>query len=176
MRSLILGLILALVAGIIILFERGPPDVTSAEGQKVHVIDGDSLRIGAEEIRLAGIDAPEYKQNCTEPDGTSWACGKEAREVMEGLVAKGGVACETRARDRYGRRLAICTGTAGNLAQEMVRAGFAEGAGDERFDEFTIDMAKARAAKRGIWRGGHQRPGEWREANPRGQQAAKNPA
>ena len=31
---------------------------------QVKVIDGDSIFIGKREIRLSGIDAPEYKQSC----------------------------------------------------------------------------------------------------------------
>jgi len=35
----------------------------------VHVIDGDSLRTGSEEIRLVGIDAPELRQTCRDGQG-----------------------------------------------------------------------------------------------------------
>ena len=31
---------------------------------KIEVIDGDSLRVNGVEIRLEGIDAPEYHQEC----------------------------------------------------------------------------------------------------------------
>ena len=35
----------------------------------VRVIDGDSLRRGDAEIRLSGIDAPEYRQSCKDEKG-----------------------------------------------------------------------------------------------------------
>ena len=34
------------------------------------VVDGDTLRLGDERIRLYGIDAPETAQSCSKADGT----------------------------------------------------------------------------------------------------------
>ena len=38
-----------------------------------HAADGDSLTLGAERLRLEGIDAPELNQSC-EREGKAWAC------------------------------------------------------------------------------------------------------
>jgi hypothetical protein len=35
-----------------------------------HIIDGDSLRTGSEEIRPVGIDAPELRQTCRDGQGS----------------------------------------------------------------------------------------------------------
>ena len=35
-----------------------------AAKSKIYVVDGDSIFIGEREIRLSGIDAPEYHQSC----------------------------------------------------------------------------------------------------------------
>lgn len=51
--------------------------VTQARVDKVtHVIDGDSLRLGNREVRLAGIDAPEYQQ----------PYGRTSRRILHELV------------------------------------------------------------------------------------------
>ena len=43
------------------------------------VVDGDTLRFGAERVRLWGIDAPELSEDCTRADRSEWSCGKAAR-------------------------------------------------------------------------------------------------
>lgn len=166
MRIVLNLLLFGAMVALAIWFERGrEQSITAADGSAVHVIDGDSLRVGGVEIRLAGIDAPEYRQTCRDGAGAEWACGKEARETLVRLVAAGGLDCRSRAEDRYGRALATCRTSAGDVGRAMVAAGFAESAGDDRFDAHPDVMAEAKAAKRGIWRGDHQHPADWRRAN-----------
>ena len=40
----------------------GLPSLAAKNAGYVKVIDGDSLMVGTTEVRLEGIDAPEYKQ------------------------------------------------------------------------------------------------------------------
>lgn len=165
---------LLLLAGALALwwhFERtgeAARTIRAADGVEVHVIDGDSLRIGAAEIRIAGIDAPEYRQSCTDAAGRDWACGQAARAALERLVRAGSLACEGRARDRYGRTLADCRTGEGDLATAMAAAGLALDARDPRFDRYGTVIAAARRARRGVWQGAHQHPADWRAAHPRG--------
>ncbi len=44
------------------------------------VIDGDTLEIQGQRIRLHGIDSPESRQLCR-LDGKPWQCGKDAEEA-----------------------------------------------------------------------------------------------
>ena len=41
-------------------------------------VDGDTLDLSGERVRLIGIDAPELDQSC-QRDGQGWACGDWAR-------------------------------------------------------------------------------------------------
>jgi endonuclease YncB( thermonuclease family) len=138
---------------------------SSGGGSAIHVIDGDSLRVAGREIRLAGIDAPEYRQTCTDEKGAAWPCGREARLALERLAGAGDLQCETAVEDRYGRALARCRAGGMDIAEALARQGWADGAGDSRFAEPSTAIAEAKRAKRGIWRGGHSHPGEWRKAN-----------
>ncbi len=45
------------------------------------VIDGDTLEIHGQRIRLHGIDAPESRQLCF-IDGKPWQCGKDAANAL----------------------------------------------------------------------------------------------
>lgn len=48
--------------GVLVLFLTGKTEHEITGGVKI--IDGDSLRVDGEEVRLIGIDAPESKQFC----------------------------------------------------------------------------------------------------------------
>ena len=71
-----------------------------------HISDGDSLRSGKLRIRLFGIDAPEKNQQCTNENGTKWACGETAQKALEALVANAPyLQCNLIDTDRYGLSL-----------------------------------------------------------------------
>jgi endonuclease YncB( thermonuclease family) len=165
-RSFRAWALLAILAALAFWLERqGSETIAGPSGRGIHVIDGDSLRIDGREIRLAGIDAPEYRQTCNDEKGAAWPCGKDARAALERLVQSGDVSCKTALEDRYGRALAGCRAGGSDLAEALARQGWAEGAHDRRFKEPSAAIAEAKRARRGIWRGGHSHPAEWRKAN-----------
>ncbi len=51
------------------------------------VIDGDTLEIHGQRIRLHGIDAPESRQLCR-LDGKPWQCGKDATNALADKIAR----------------------------------------------------------------------------------------
>jgi len=124
----------------------------------VRVIDGDSLRRGETEIRLSGIDAPEYRQTCKDDAGQDWACGREAMRALKQLIGGRDVACEIRDTDRYERLVAVCKAGDVDLNREMIRQGWAVS-----FGSYAALEAEARNARRGIWRGDFERPQDWRK-------------
>jgi endonuclease YncB( thermonuclease family) len=135
-----------------------------------HVIDDDSLTVRQEDapltIRLTGIDAVEYRQDCTRT-GAPWPCGREARSALEKLAGRGALHCELAARDHYGRTLATCRTAAFpdgiDLGAEMVRQGWAVATSDA----YMVEEAEAQARQRGIWQGSFARPVDWRAVHER---------
>ncbi|MDC9833525.1 thermonuclease family protein [Rhizobium binxianense] len=122
-----------------------------------HAADGDSLTLGGERLRLEGIDAPELNQSC-ERAGKAWACGRAAREALQGFLASGTL-CQGSRRDRYDRLLVICRSEAGvDINAAMVRRGMAISYGGYGKEE-----AEARAAKAGLWAGAFERPRDVRD-------------
>lgn len=77
---------------------------------KARVIDGDTIEINNEKIRLACVDTPEsnYRgktQYCLDNETD---CGKLAKEALERMIGTHDVWCEYEKRDVYGRILAVC--------------------------------------------------------------------
>jgi endonuclease YncB( thermonuclease family) len=126
--------------------------------------DGDSFRLGDDRVRLLGIDAPELAQDCAAADGTDWPCGRAARDRMAALLSGGVVDCRPEDKDQYDRLLARCSIGGRDLGELMVTEGLAIAAG-----LYWQEEATARAARRGIWAGGFDKPAEWRDDHPRPQ-------
>ncbi len=84
------------------------------------VIDGDTIEIQGQRIRLHGIDAPESRQLCR-LDGKPWQCGKDAANALAEKIARRPVTCEDLARDRYKRIIGRCT-VAGDRYRHHVRS------------------------------------------------------
>lgn len=151
--ALLAVLVLLLIAAASYLIPTaGPPIAGWATA-----VDGDTLRLNGERIRLLGIDAPELEQDCTDASGSQWSCGQAARTLMAGLLKGANIDCRPQGRDRYARVLAHCTDGPTDLGQLMVRAGLAVADGDYFGDE-----AAARNDKAGIWAGMFIEPALWR--------------
>jgi endonuclease YncB( thermonuclease family) len=158
-RSILDGLIflLVLTAAVALIQRFGGFDLDSGS---VHVIDGDSLRMGGVEVRLQGIDAPEHSQICKDRHGAKYPCGKQAANILRGLAAPQKISCTSHEIDRYGRSVAICMSAGQDLNAEMVRLGWAvayvNGSAYRRHE------SEARRAKRGLWAGEFEMPETYR--------------
>jgi len=141
--------------------ERAPAAPRAPLVGRAFIVDGDSIRIGGVEIRLEGIDAPEWDQTCTDPDGRTWACGRAATGQLKAYTRDRTLTCHPRAIDRYGRVVATCLLPDGaDVNARLVREGWAVAYGFSRI--YTAEEAEAKAAKRGIWSGAFIYPSEWR--------------
>ncbi len=107
-------------------------------GRVTKIIDGDSLEVVCnglrKEVRLAGIDAPEFNQ----------PYGNEAAHFLSSLVLDTTVDLIEKGQDTYGRVLGVIIVHGRILNREMVRAGYAWHYAKHYREE-------AKAAKRGLW-------------------------
>lgn len=143
-------------------------EIVEIDGKAVRVIDGDSFKAGEEEFRIYGIDAPEYRQTCSDEQLQLWNCGKVARNGLEAILRKEKYFCAVHARDQFGRTVVKCTSDRGaDLGAQLTQRGLA--ASGQHFDEviYPVEERMAQNAKRGVWRGDFLRPDIWRQQNPR---------
>lgn len=129
---------------------------------QARVVDGDTLAIGENRIRLYGIDAPEKGQDCLDAGGRRYLCGPVASRALNGKIAGRHVSCEKRDVDRYSRIIAICRNHAGDdIGKWMVKTGNA--VAYRRYSKLYMDdEIEASTAKRGLWAGSFVSPSEWR--------------
>lgn len=150
-----MAIFFALVALLAAKLNRREP-VESLVG-KAYVIDGDTISISGNHIRLKGIDAPELTQSCGAASATS-ACGQGSRQTLIRLIGGRPVRCAGEGHDKYNRSLATCFIDEVNLNQAMVEAGQAIAYGDYHDAEM-----QARRTKKGLWGSEFETPQDWRE-------------
>ena len=124
--------------------------------------DGDNLMVGDREVRLFGIDAPEFDQTCTK-DGMGWNCGSAAADRLAQLVTGKNVVCSSVGTDQHGRLLGRCMVGATDVNRAIVASGYAVA-----FRRYSSDYVSAEESakvnKRGIWAGTFQMPSDYRQA------------
>lgn len=154
----------SILAPLLVLGSSLPAAAQTISGPVV-AIDGDTLDMTGERIRLVGIDAPESQQMC-ERGGQAWACGPEATALLAAMVAGKSIACEPQGRDAYGRTLARCGAGDHDLGAIMAREGLAVAVANAGAD-YRAEEATAKAFRLGLWASTFQMPAEYRAANPR---------
>ena len=130
---------------------------------KVKVIDGDSLILNNQEIRLSGIDAPEYKQTCFDAQKKEYACGIFSLKALKNLVHDD-IKCKTVTKDKYKRFVSVCYSQGVNINQKMVEEGWAV-AYKRYTDAYNRAEMQAKKAKKGIWQGRFMKPELYRILN-----------
>jgi len=83
---------------------------------QVRAVDGDTIRVGSERIRLRGIDTPEMSE----------LEGPAAKRRLEELLRSGSIRIEPRGRDVYNRLLADVFVNEQNVAEILRSEGFSK--------------------------------------------------
>ncbi|WP_343714028.1 thermonuclease family protein [Inquilinus sp.] len=118
----------------------------------VEVVDGDTIRVDGQRVRLWGYDAPERLQSCR-INGVERAIGEEATEGLKAILAGGELRCTTKDHDRYGRTVAECWAGQQSIGDAMVRSGWAWALPRYSKELFLPAQEEAERAGRGIWAG-----------------------
>jgi len=156
--AVIFGMVLACSA------TAGSPKILVGQAR---VIDGDTIEMRGQRIRLHGIDAPESSQPCHSEDGTQWRCGQKSALALAAKIGRGHLSCRSQTTDHYGRLVAVCHFGDLDLNQWMVRRGWAT-AYKKYARDYIQDEVLAQQAGLGIWSGDFVRPDQWRQGTRHG--------
>ena len=139
-----------------------PANLAQAEiTGRPRVIDGDTIEIQHQRIRLFGIDAPEGRQRCT-ANGKPWRCGQQSTFALAEFIGKAWVRCHEKDRDRYQRIVAVCYLGNKNINAWMVRNGWAVDYRRYSKGTYRAEQLHAEQNRLGIWRGEFELPWKWR--------------
>nr|WP_321512664.1 thermonuclease family protein [uncultured Hyphomonas sp.] len=109
------------------------------------VIDGDTIEIHGQRIRLSGFDAPERGARCGAIN-----VYQKASLALADMIGMRTVTCISLETDRYGRIVATCSVNGVDLGHELVRNGWARDWPQYSQRAYAQDEVSARAAGRGI--------------------------
>lgn len=139
-------------------------DLPPAIVGRASVVDGDTLEVRGQRIRLWGVDAPEGRQTC-ERQGQSYRCGQNAANALDAWIAGRPVVCIPEGpADRYRRIVARCTVSGSDIGGWIVGQGWA--VDYPRYSNGTYERLQhdAQVRRRGLWAGSFQMPWDWRAA------------
>ena len=130
---------------------------------KAKVIDGDTIHINKNKIRLHAIDAPETNQTCNK-NNKVWNCGVESTKFLKELIGNNKIQCITQGKDRYNRFIGICYKDNLYLNSTMVLNGWAI-AYRYYSKDYIEEEEEAKQDKKGIWIGDFEEPYLFRKKN-----------
>ena len=115
-------------------------------GKVSSVSDGDTMTVGADKVRLFGLDAPP----------NSSPSGKLSAKALTTLVTGKEVKCQVVDKSKSGRCVAVCTSAGKDVSEQMIESGSAfmlRGLAyfsnwQARYDAAELN---ARSNKRGFW-------------------------
>jgi endonuclease YncB( thermonuclease family) len=147
----------------LIIFSFAPKLDSKTIAGNAKVIDGDTIHIGSNKIRLHGIDAPEINQTC-EKNNVSWSCGKESAKVLINFINNKKVICDVKDTDKYKRYISVCFVNNVDMNKFMVKNGWAI-AYRYYSKDYIESEEKAKKDNVGIWQSSFQEPYLFRKNN-----------
>lgn len=95
-----------------------PPAAIAAD---VRTIDGDTIDVDGERIRIAGVDTPELRGKCD----AERRLARIARDRLAEIVAAGPIEIRRHGRGRYGRTIADLSVRGRDVGEALIAADLA---------------------------------------------------
>ena len=141
--------------------EAGEPPIKT----RGHAIDAVTISIP---VRLSGVDAFEYRQQCKRPDGTCWTCGRDAQNYTARFLDNRTISVTLQKGKTFDRSVGTVTADGEDLGLALILAGYAVPMprflrnDPERLDVYNRAFERARASRTGGFSGEWTNPDDWR--------------
>jgi endonuclease YncB( thermonuclease family) len=145
-----------------------PPNPARAEtlaGSAI-VIDGRTIEVDGQAVRLLDLDAPAIGQHCRDATGADYGCGERAAAALSDHLHQRKVSCDWAFQDREGRRLGRCTLAGKDVALWLIRQGWGLPDRDCKCEAYREAAGQAKAKHLGLWAGSFDMPWIWRQPSP----------
>lgn len=113
--------------------------------RNVAVVDGETLRLSGQVVRLDGVAAPHRGEACR----VAADCAGAAVLRLADLVRDQRVACTVHGQDGAGRAVARCQAGGTDISRAVVASGWALAAANQR--DLAAAEQSARSAHLGLW-------------------------
>jgi endonuclease YncB( thermonuclease family) len=110
------------------------------------VVDGDTIEIHDQRIRLSGFDTPESGKRCGDTN-----VYQSASLALSDFIANRTVTCTPTGTDRYDRVTATCSVGGTDLGDYVVSQGWGRDWPRYSNGAYADEEAAARAGRRGLW-------------------------
>lgn len=116
-RILLKAAVLALVM-FVLCYATSPARAETIDGRRIVIIDGDTIDVGGERIRILNIDAPEsFRSRCE----SELKLALRTKERLANLLRSGQVEIDRKGQDRYRRTLATLSVKEGDVGGILVQ-------------------------------------------------------
>jgi endonuclease YncB( thermonuclease family) len=147
-----------------------PTHIAKAQGPQpltgpAQAIDGATLTIAGQTVRLQGVQAPPASLLCR-TNVMEYRCGDIARRVLDSFTGGAPVAClPASGAAQAAGTVAVCRNRRGwDLAAMQVEAGWALVQGALESSPYRAEQARAQANRAGLWPG-FVKPEQWVQAS-----------
>lgn len=123
-----------------------PPASDDTVAGVASVVDGDTIEIHGQRIRLSGYDTPERGARCGKVN-----VYQKAAFALSDFVGNQTVTCVVTDTDRYDRLVATCSVGGTDLGDHIVHEGWGRDWPQYSKRRYADEEAKARAARSGLW-------------------------
>lgn len=141
------------VTGLTMRLPGPPPPVPKPRKRRffrVVVADAGTIKAKKLTIKLAGVKAPDIKKVCVDAKNRKWRCGLAARGALRRLIRIRAIECPSMPFEPNATITVRCSVGRTDIAEWLVRYGWAEPAEDD--EKLAEALEKAKADKRGMWR------------------------
>jgi endonuclease YncB( thermonuclease family) len=121
-----------------------------APAADVAVVDGGTLLLRNQVVRLFGVEPPPRGTACDSVGGSGGDCGAAATNALAAMVRDVSVSCRVVGADTLGRPYAVCQASGTELNRAIVAAGWARTDSDAGAPLKQAEQT-ARAGHRGLW-------------------------